>query len=144
MILRAVPLDFSRDRGFAMPVDAELHRFAIDFAQKELAAIPNFSEFAKVWVAVESDADGKPTAVRGALGFTMRPDFTLCRFLDRTTFVTLYNRADAYMADNGARGSEVLVYVNQNEAPEQKCPQQLESLKAVKAVPADRWVLKIR
>ena len=29
----------------AMLEDAELHRLAIDFAQKELAAIPNFSEF---------------------------------------------------------------------------------------------------
>lgn len=144
MILKAIPLDFARQGGYAMPSDANLHRLAVKFAEKELAEIPNYSEFARVWLACEVDDQDQATAVHGALGFCMRPDFTLARFLNRNAFVVLYNRANAYLADNGCRLSEGLVYVNPNEAPEQRCPDAEQSLQAVGARPADRWLIKIR
>ncbi len=143
MILRAVALDFNRAAGYAMPVDRELHRLAVKFAETDLSAIPDYSSFARVWAAVEFGADQKPVAIHGALGFTMRPDFTLARFKNKQALVTLYNRANAYLADNGCRGGEGLVYISSTEGPEQKCPQQKESLEALNAKPADRWLIKI-
>ena len=142
--LRAIALDFNRAAGYAMPCDRALHQMAVEFAQKDLAAIPDYSGYTRVWVAAEVGEDEKPIAIEGALGFTMRPDFTLCRFKNKQALVTLYRRANAYLADNGCRGSEALVYVSSTEAPEQKCPQQKESLAALGALPADRYLVKIR
>lgn len=131
-----------------MPKDRELHQKAIEFAQKHLAEMPNFADYARVWVSadVATDEKGKekPVLVHGALGFVMRPDVTLCRFLDRKALVGLYLRTNSYLADNGARGYEALVYVNPDEKPEQKCAQQEESLAALAAKPANRWAITIR
>jgi hypothetical protein len=143
VIVRAIPLDFHRAPGYAMPTDRELHRQAVQWAEKNLSSEPNFSEYQKIWLACEME-DEKVKEIHGALGFTMRPDLTLARFLNRQAFASLYHRASAFFADNGARGNDVLLYVSSTEAPEQKCPQQLESLAAVGARPADRWLIKIR
>lgn len=144
MILRAIPLDFDRQMGYSLPKDAKLHKLAVQFAERELAEMPNYSEYNRVWLACETDENDHPTSVHGALGFTMRPDITLCRFLNRNALSVLYNRANAFFADNGCRLSEVLVYVNPDEKPEQKCPEQELSLKAVGARPAHRHLIQIR
>jgi hypothetical protein len=144
MILRAVALDFHRAPGYALPVDRELHRLAVKFAETDLSAIPDYSSFSRVWAAVEFGVDDKPIQIHGALGFSFRPDFTLARFKNKHALVTLYSRANAYLADNGCRGSEGLVFIDSKEGPEQKCPQQAESLAALGAKPADRWLIKIR
>jgi hypothetical protein len=141
---RVLPLDFDRTAGYVMPKDPVLHHKAIEFAQKELAEIPNFADYARVWLSVDVDDKEKPVSVHGALGFVMRPDIVLCRSLDRKAMVGLYLRANAYLADNGARGYEALVYINPDEAPEQKCPQQKESLAALNMKPANRWAITVR
>ena len=143
MILRAIPLDFNRAAGYSMPCDRELHNLAVKFAETDLAEIPDYSGFAKVWLAVEVDGE-KSVGIQGALGFSMRPDFTLARFKTKQAMVTLFNRANAHLADNGCRGSEGLVYVSSTEGPEQRCPQWEESLAAIGAKPADRYLVKIR
>jgi len=142
-MIHTLALDFNREGGLALPKDPSLHKLAVEFAQRELAEIPNYSEYAKVWVAACMDGD-VPKEIRGVLGFTMRPDVTMARFLDRAAVIALYNRANSFFADNGARGSEVLVFVDSSEGKEQKCPQYLETLSALKAKPADRWLVKIK
>lgn len=142
-VLRVISLDFDRSAGYAMPKDRELHRLAVQFAEKQLAAMPNYAEYNKIWVAAEMEEE-KPVGIRGALGFTMRPDFTLARFLDPKATVALYQRANAFLADNGARGSEALVFVSSSEGPEQRCPQYKETLEALKARPADRYLITIK
>lgn len=139
-----LPIDFDRAAGYAMPRDRALHQLAIDFAQKHLAEMPNFADYSKVWVSADVDEKEKPVLVHGALGFVMRPDVVLCRFLDRKAFLGLYQRVNSHLADNGARGYEGFVYINPDEAPEQKCPQQTESLAALGAKPAHRWAITIR
>ena|ERR1035437_5003802 len=142
-VLRAIALDFDRGSGIPVPRDPELHDLTVEFARKELAEMPDFSQYVRVWVSAEMNGE-KPVEVRGALGFTMRPDVTLCRFLDRRAFVGLLARANGYMADNGARGSDVLVYVNSSEGPEQRCPAWQETLGAVGARAADRYLIRVR
>ena len=142
-MIRAIALDFDRSGGYAIPKDAELHRLAVQFAEKHLATKPNFAEYARVWVAAEMEGE-TPCEIRGALGFTWRPDFTMARFLERQAVVALYNRANAFLADNGARGSEALVHVSSTDGREQRCPQYAETLEALKAKPADRYLIVIR
>lgn len=144
-MIRTFALDFDRSNGYAIPTKdcREIHKLAVAFAEKELAVMPNFSEYAKVWVAASMEGD-VIKEVRGALGFTMRPDFTLARFLGRAEVVALYGRANNYLADNGARGREALVYVSSTEGPEQRCPEYLETLKALRAKPGDRWLVEVK
>lgn len=141
---RVFPLEFNRTAGYAMPRDSHLHHLAVEFAQKHLAERPNFAEYERVWLSVDVDGNEKPVLIYGALAFVMRPDIVLCRFLDSKAMAGLYARANSYFSDNGARGFEALVYINPDEAPEQKCPQQKESLQALKAKPANRWAITIR
>lgn len=141
-MIRAMLLEFHQAMGYTMPKDRELHRLSVQFAEKHLAEIPDFSSYNRVWVAAEMNGD-IPVRVTGALGFTFRPDFTLARFTDRQTIVALHNRANAYLSDNGARGSDAMVYVNSKEGPEQRCPEWEATLAALKATPSDRWLIKI-
>lgn len=141
--LRAIPLDFIRQGNYAYPVDRELHRMAVEFGEKELAKPVNLSEYAKVWLACEMDGD-KVTRIVGMMGYAMRPDVTLARFKEPEAIVLLHDRAQFYFADQGCRGSEVLVYLNNNESPEQRCPQGLKTMLELGAVAADRWVVKVR
>jgi hypothetical protein len=141
---RVLPLDFNSAGGYFMPKDPHLHRLAVQFAEKELAEMPNFSEYARVWVSAEVDENEVPVSIHGAIGFVMRPDVVLCRALDRKAMVGLYLRTNSYLADNGARGYDTLVYINPDEAPEQKCAHQKETLEALKMKPANRWLITVR
>lgn len=138
MTLHALPLDFDRAMGYALPKDRELHRRAIEFAEKEVAEKVNYSDFAKVWVAEDGDQ------IVGTLGMTMRPDFTLCRFLNPEAIKLLHQRGNDFLADQGLRGGEALIYMNSKERPEQKCPEGLRTVLELGARPADRWIIRVR
>lgn len=142
-ILKAFPIDFIRQGNYSYPADRELHRMAVEFSEKELAKPANLSEYAKVWAACEMDGE-KIEKVVGLMGFAMRPDITLARFMQPDAITLLHDRAQAYFADQGCRGAEVLFYMNSNEAPEQRCPQGLQTMLKLGALPADRWVVKVR
>lgn len=144
MIIRAISLDFLRAAGYAHPADPELHRLAVQFAKDNLAEMPDFSNYNKVWVAAEVDQNERPVAVHGALGFTMRPDLTLARMLNPKAFAVLFKRAESFFSDNGGRGSEVLLRLNLEDSPETLCPHAADSLKAAKATPAHRWAIVVR
>jgi hypothetical protein len=142
-MMRAIPLDFDRAAGYAMPKDRALHKLAVQFAEKECVSIPNFSEFHKVWAICEME-DESILSVQGLLGFCFRPDFSLNRFLSPDAIVVGYERANAFLGDQGARGQEVTVYMSSTEAPEQKCPNGLKTILSLGARPADRWVLRVK
>ena len=149
MILRAIPLDFRRDfdrsGAVAIPKDPELHRLLVKFAEEHLVDQPNYADdYLRVWAAVEMDENDKLVSVQGVLGYVMRPDVTLCRFLNAKALSKLFNRTNDFFADNGVRGLQVSVYVNPQEDPKQKCPNVEETLKAIGAVPAHRWMVTVK
>lgn len=144
MKLRAIPIDFIRNEaGVVFPKDQKLHALAVDYAENHLAAPTNFSEYAKVWAICEVDGE-KILSVQGLLGYSMRPDFTLNRFHSPEAIEVGYQRADEFLADNGARGMEVTILMNEDEAPEQKCPQGLRTLLGLGARPSKRFSIKVR
>lgn len=143
MTLRAIPLEFISQGGYTIPKDPELHRLAVLFVDQNFVDKPNLTDYAKVWLAVSVDEKEQPLAVRGMLGFQMRPDIFV-RFLDPQSLSKLYHRANDFFSDNGLRGNEVLVYVNPDERPEQKCPDVAGSLAAVGAQPANRYAIRVK
>lgn len=142
MAIRAVPLEFYSQGGLSLPKNAKLHQAAVKFAEKELAEMPDFSGFNKVWLVGEFGED--EPVIQGALGFTMRPDFVLNRFLNPEAILVGYERANDFLADNGCMGQEVLIHMAANETPEQRCPQGLKTVLDIGARPADRWRILVK
>jgi hypothetical protein len=148
MIIRVIPLEFHRDfdrsGAVAMPRDPLLHNMLARFSEEHFVQQPNYAgDYQKVWVAAEVDKNEIPQAVHGVLGYCMRPDI-FCRFLNPQAMSKLYHRANDWFSDNGLRGSEVLLYINPEENPKQKCANVEESLNAVGAVPSNRWLVEVR
>lgn len=149
MILRVLPLEFIRDfdrsGAVAIPKDAALHSLTCKFAEEAFIEQPNFAHgYARVWVAAEVDEEERPLSVQGVIGYQMTPDVTLLRALTPQALARLTSRLNSFYADNGARGSSVLVYVNPEEDPKQRCPDVDKTLKAWKATPAHRYQVRVR
>lgn len=145
MKLRAIPIDFIRNEaGVVFPRDQEIHRLAVEFAEKELAAPVNLSELSKAWLVCETDGS-KIVSAQGLQGYCMRPDVILNRYLSQEAILVGHQRFDEHFADSGCRGMEVLVLMNEEgERPEQKCPQGLRTLLSLGAKPANRFSIKVR
>lgn len=150
MILRAVPLEFhanfDRSGAVAFPKDPTLFRMVEQFSEEHLVDKPNYAHgYEKTWAAVEMDKSEKPVSVQGVIGFQRTPDITLLRCLTTQAMVRLTNRINSYFSDSfGARGFQILAYVNPDEDPRQRCPKVSESLMAWAATPANRFAITVR
>lgn len=138
-MIQVYPLDFQGQGALLEPVDRQLHDLAVDYCSRELAGGDklNFTKFAKVWVGVK---DG---SVMGLAGYVLRPDLPLFRATDGEVLRALGRRANAYFADNGARGQEAFVYIG-NERPEQRCPDWREVLKEFGAKSGRRLLIEVK
>ena len=79
----------------------------------------------------------------GILGFLQRPDVWI-RSDGPDTIARLAQRANAFFSDNGLRGFDVLIYVDPEEDPSQKCKDIQTTLAAFAARPANRWAVTVK
>jgi hypothetical protein len=143
-----VPIDFRRaDSGALVPVDAQLFALVTEYCQFELSEQPDLDKLVKTWAVVEFDED-RLVAVHGVAAYAGNvPDVPLFRVTgDNAKRATqmLYDRMNGFFADNGLRGKQVFLFLNEKETPEQRCPAYEESLKEVGAVPAQRLAVTVR
>lgn len=136
-------LDFRREGAISYPANPELHRLVVQYAAKNLAAMPPLADFMKVWVACETDDSGTPIAVEGLLWSAQVIDFPGFRYRTPWAAKALIDRARSFLDDNGARGSDVFVHVSSTEGPEQKCEQWQDWINYTGAVPADRYRIRV-
>jgi len=125
------------------PKFPELHDLAVDFCQRELTEDVNLSQYSKVFIAAETEND-RPVSVEGVTGYVMRPDISLFRAISARATAKLHHRWHTFFADSGILGQEVLLYLSSKETPEQRCASWEEQLKAAQAIPADRFLIKVR
>jgi hypothetical protein len=144
MRIRVFALDFRIQDGMAVPADPNLHRLAVEFAEHELAAPVNFTDFKKLWVACQVDDNEQPVHVEGLLGMVLRADFPMARFVSPGAAKKLIDRANDYLHDQGARGAEVFLFISSKEDDSQRCPQYQDWLRYVGAKPADRFAVTVR
>ena len=137
-MIKVFPLDFMGQGALLQPKDQKLHDMAVDFCTKELADEVNLSTYSKVFIAADEDH------VEGITGYTMRPDISLYRTISARANAKLHHRWHTYFADNGILGYEVLLHISGKDSPEQRCVNWEQELKAAKAVPADRYLIKVR
>lgn len=142
MRIDIIPIDFIGQGALLEPADAKLHDLAVNYCKRELQDGDklNLARFAKVWVAISENE------VVGIAGFQYRLDIPVFRVSgDNAVRATkmLSDRLRAHFQDLGYRGHEAFLHISQKESPEQRCTKWAESLKAVKAVPADRFSITI-
>lgn len=145
MSLKVFPLDFfPPNEALIQPKNQSLHDLAVDFCLREVTGEINLTNFAKVYVAAEVDAQSRPIAVEGVTGYVMRPDICLYRALTARATAKLHHRWHSYFADNGILGHQVLIHLSSKETPEQRCANWNNELMAAQAIPADRFLVEVR
>jgi len=138
---RVLQLLFREQGGVLVPRDPELHKLAVEFAERELAEPINFTDYRNVFVECECDEDGKPIRVEGISAMQLVPDIPVFRSTNARSAKLLIDRMNDFLDDQGARGQRVFVHVGEKESPEQRCPNFLDWLAALGARPAERWVV---
>lgn len=146
--MAVVPLDFKRNAsGELIPADNHLFTLVSEYCKESLAEQPELEKLAKTWAVVEMDGE-KIVGVSGLAAYAGNiPDVSIFRVTgDNAKRATqmLYDRLNGFFADNGMRGHQVFLYLNEKESPEQRCPQFEESLNEVGAVPAMRMAVTVR
>jgi hypothetical protein len=142
-----LPIDFLGQGALLEPADQKLHDMAVEYVSRELehGKDLNLSKFLKCWVEVVMDGS-EYKEVTGFTGVVWRIDVPVFRVTgtnpDRCTML-LVNRLRSWLEDNGGRNTEVFLHISSKETPEQRCAKWEESLKAVGAVPADRFSVKV-
>src|ERR1700693_3875430 len=101
MKTRILPLTFQQSGGFFLPCDERLHKMAVLFAEKEMGSVPNFVSYAKVFVACELGADGKPEKIVGLSAIRMVPDIEQMRYMNSKAAKKLNDRMHDYLVDQG-------------------------------------------
>jgi hypothetical protein len=141
---RVYPLDFIQDGNVISPSDMKLHDLAVEYASKNLSAMPNFREYHRFWVQCEVDKEGNRVRATGMIAVAPRWDIPLVRFTEGSDPGQLIERVNSFLADKGVTGSEVTIYIARRESAEQRCPRWKKWLKSISARPADRWVATVK
>lgn len=144
MSIKIFPLDFLGQGALLQPKDQWLHDLTVDFCSREVAGDVNLALFAKVFVAAELDDSDKPTKVEGVTGYIMRPDISLYRAVTARATAKLHHRWHTFFADNGILGQEVFIHLSNKDTAEQRCNNWNNELMAAQAIPADRYLVKVR
>lgn len=145
--IRVVPIDWRAGAEDILPVDPYIYQAVTNYCNENLAQPPDLKHLKKVWSAIEFGPKDEILNVHGVTGYLMRPDIPLFRvtgpYSQRATKM-LQGRLNSHFSDMGWRGGEVLLFINEKEAPEQRCEKWDESLTSVGAVPAQRFVVTVR
>jgi hypothetical protein len=148
MSIELFPLDLDDQGGFFVPRDEKLRDLAADYCARELKERPILQNYRKVWLVCEVDAELKPVKAVGIVGYALKVDISLIRVSEakvaKKAYMKIRQRLNSYFADNGARGQEVLVYVD-GDAPEHElCPLWKETLEAYGSKPAHRHIFEVK
>ncbi len=133
-------LDFINNGGITYPTNPALHDLVVEWCKKNLAIFPDFTKHAKTFVAATCDDNGKIVSIEGITWAVNSIDFPGFRYLHPWAAKALIDRSRDWLEANGIPpGSKVMVHVDPNEAPEQKCEDPQRWLEYIKAQPANRW-----
>jgi len=122
--LRALPIDFLSGSGVVHPADPQLFKAAQVFCQEQLGNEVNLGKMTKCWIVFEENEDGSLLRVVAIGGIVWRLDIPLFHVAKpsngagREGMVSslraselLYERIKSYVEDNGGRGYEVFIGV---------------------------------
>jgi hypothetical protein len=145
-----VPIDYRRvDENNVVPSDPLAFEMALHFAEKELAAPFNLDNVGKTWMVAKLDADGTPREAIGLVAINELKvyDVPVYRVVGPHAMQAhkrIADRLNAFFADRGYRGRDVMIFFPSDNAPEQRCANWEHAMQLFGAFPADRYLVKIR
>lgn len=135
-------LEFVSQGALSHPRDLEFFQRVDKFCEEQMAVKPRLDWYLGAWAA-ESE-QGEILAVGGV---KLIPDVAIrVKHHKQSSHAmkALTDRLNDYLHDNGYRDQEVLIHKAAHEKKEQACPRWRHWLKAFKATPADRYVVKVK
>lgn len=145
--LCVIPLDFRPGPDGAVPVDQSLHELAVEYCRANLVEVPNFTMYQKTYVVAELDDAGEVLQIHTVSCGRPVFDIPVIRATGpfaKQCLALVGDRWNSYLADRGFRGEEVLIYIDAEEKPEQKCENQQGTIEAFNLKPSKRMAGKVR
>lgn len=145
--LRSVPLLFKGTQDNPIPVDASFYARVSEWCERNFAEPPDLKHYARTYVVIEEGETGELLEIHHVSFFRYTPDISGFRsvgpFAKQAT-VLAHDRWQTYFADNGWAGQDVMIWIDEQEQPEQQCPNRDGSVKEFQLRPAKRMLVKVR
>jgi len=139
-----VPIEFERD---GKPRDPSLYAMVMQYCEQELAEKPDLTRYRKAYAVAEVGEHEEILGIHGITAERSVEDIGIFRatgpYAKRVTKM-MHDRWQAYFADNGMRGADVLIWIDPDESPEAKCTNQAQSIKNFKLRPAKRMLVRVK
>ena len=141
MRMGVVPIDYRpRDNG-AVPVDEVLYTMAMEFCRENLTTVPDFSQQQKAYVVAEFGENEEVLKIHAVTCGRPAFDINTVRAVGpyaKQCLALIGERWNSYLSDRGFRGAEVLVWIDEEEKPEQQCPNRNGTVEAFGLKPSKR------
>lgn len=139
---RVFALRFTQAGGIAYAEDQHLHQLVVLWAETHLSSPVNFSDYLMTWAECSADDKGIPSEVHGVVCLQRAIDVPVFRFTDQRSAKSLIDRANNWLADQGAMNQRIMVRIGLSD--EQVCPNADEWIKAMGCTQAERFLYKVR
>lgn len=147
MRLAIIPIDFRPTENGAVPVDEFLYSKAMDYCHENLAEIPDFTQHQKAYVVAEMGENEEILDIHAVTCGRPAFDINMVRATGpyaKQCLALIGDRWNSYLSDRGFRGAEVLVWIDEEEKPEQQCPNREATITAFGLKPSKRMAGRVR
>lgn len=147
MRMGVLPIDFRPSDNGAVPVDEVLYTMAIEYCRDNLAVLPDFTQQQKTYVVAEIGENEEVLKIHAVTCGRPAFDINMVRATGPYTkqcLALIGDRWNSYLSDRGFRGAEVLVWIDEDEKPEQQCPNRDATITAFGLKPSKRMAGRVR
>lgn len=147
MRLGIIPIDFRPSESGAVPVDEVLFTMAVEYCRENLAAVPDFTQYQKAYVVAAMGENDEILGIHAVTCGRAVFDVSMVRATGpyaKQCLALIGDRWNSYLSDRGYRGAEVFVWIDEEEKPEQQCPNRQGTVEAFKLKPSKRMSGRVR
>jgi hypothetical protein len=119
----------------------------MQYCEANLAEVPDLKRYARARAVIEEGEQGELIEVHHVSFFRYVPDISGFRSTGpRAKQVTkiAYDSWQAYFAEEGFSGQDILIWMDDDEKPEQQCVNRDGSIKEFNLRPAKRRLVRVR
>lgn len=145
--LRDVPVLFKQAPEGIVPADPGLYSRVIQYCEANLAEVPNLRDYARTIAVIEEGPNGELIDVHHVSFFRYVPDISGFRSTGKRAKQATklaHDRWQSYFSDLGFGGQDILIWLDEDELPQQQCDNRGGSIKEFNLRPAKRMLVKVR
>lgn len=145
--LRAVPILFKESPEGLIPADPSLYSLVVQYCEANFAEPPDLRRQAHAIAIIKEGKNGEVIDVEHVSYIQNTPDIAGFRTTGKRAKQATklaHDRWQSYLADRGWRGQDILIWIDEDEKPEQQCDNRGGSIKEFNLRPAKRMLVKVR